>query len=1657
MSECTNRNHIVYPDDNILAPCGGLLLNKDTFKLEKDSEGRDILVSTGGAELRPATRTELGSVIIGYGVDVTEEGVISVIVPRLVGTVTNGGVFPTTRPDGTPLVPGDYVQPAPDATYPFTVGTVTFESPSDQAAYIDGVWVYRKAINPKTNEVDLAVPTDESFDTLRTTQAETNKDLIYEIKNAIVYAEDLDALPSSRITRRLYFQTEDTAARKRGLYWRNTIDETWELFNQESANVTLSYPDDESWEEIRTNQADTNKDIMWNLRNVILEYSDLSVVPADKLYRRLYRQLNNTVDRFAGLYYYDFNTSAWVALDGDTARVTLNDPTGVEKWENLDNKTQLQLNATILDQHRNNIIEYNDLNDVPSDRLYRRLYHQMTDTTDRKAGIYWYDFENDVWVALEQNTERIALTDPGDTEKFESELATQKDFNELSVYEWKNQIREYNDLDTVEADRRYKRVYRQTVDTVVRPAGLYYYDFAINKWIAFDGNTERTPLTDPTGTEKFEVERENQKEWNEDVINDLKAFIRYYPVLDTVEADKRYKRIYKQTEDTSSRKAGYYFWDVTEGAWIPCDGDTLRVALNDPDGVELFEEELETQRDFNELTIYELKNFIRESEDLDTIPLGKRYKRLYRQTADNAARLKGLYWWDSVTNTWVSIDPDTHRVSLTDKTTEKWEIERDFQDELNKDFAEEFAKIIIEYDDLADVPSNKLYRRIYRQLEDSTDRKAGLYYWDFADTDPAWQPLGGDTESTRLTDVELESMSLDDENQKDVNETNKKIISRMLYMPVFSRVEPWLYEADYKNAQVDEVFARDYINSHDGKLSELGACTAVYNNGYFAKSFDWTYDYNSSIAVKILGGFYDVMGTTSGINALSKDYCEHLLADKTEWNDVLRALPYYLNEGQNNAGVFSGINIVPANEILEGSPTIPTTGTNPTVSTRTSALMIPSLILQNCGSASEAKTYINNLNIYCPDGSEVHLMIGDGSGTLWLLEFINNGVAWTDMTASNKAPYMTNYYQTYATYGADKKLVDHNHIGEHPNGVHRGDLVAENLSSIVSVDSALDFLQTTVKYTNTYVDSTDWIDEFCSNTPEFGDLTIAMADTNPSAFTDIITWAQNQYAMRSRDTGTTWQTVFSAVNDIGAKKMYVVVQEQGVAAQYMFELDDTPAEECRHIVVDELPDVGNERDVWLVRGDIKKSTCTAFEDTGVSSSWFVNFYHNAWEGSGRQVDSITTTDDIVLNFDIWSGGSSVGHVDVPMGLLNIKNIHDISNIAPLIQNEQGWAMETFLMCDDSKEYPQRCTLNLDDGVERSSTSYIKLKDEYKALLTNVNIADNAFTFNGIIYNMNLNSNWAIMIANDLFNPIMAEIESKFEVTTNPDEAFIEIYPNKYISESAPVAATVYDILADSSLAQYAVYRDDKWLISNKIDMDSVVTSTSTNAVTSKGIYEFVNERSGGYIIDCEPKYDFSFNMTFEQFVDAKSHIDSGGNVFIRTPQNMFSIVQASSSDGRNNLYVLNLNYNRWVITVTNSEGAEDVHVWETLLQPQTRIEDISLSNIEYEKVRSLYDGVNQSDLSFARIIAEGLGYDQACVVSDIGSRGNKLWVDVVGSKAIDAEYDETKPVLYRIFANTDTYETSYEEFSLYSNVLVDSVFPESPRVNDVFIYYREEI
>lgn len=426
MSETENRNHIDYGENIRLAPCGGLLLDKASLEIV-EVDGYQVLKSTGGTST-PATYTDLGSVIIGAGISVTPEGVISANLPKIVGTVTNGSVFPTVRPDGQPLIDGDYVQPAPDATFPFTIGGVTFNNPSDQGVYIAGEWVYQAAKLPKTNEVTLTLPAIEKYEEERTTQYELNQDMLAAIKDSIIYVDDITAVPADKLYKRLYYQTADTASYRSGIWWYDFTDDIWKRFHQVTVEVGLSEPADESWEVERSEQSSVNKDIMEQLRSIIIEYADLNTVPGDKLYRRLYRQLNNTTDRLAGLYYRDFDTNTWIPLDGDTSRVALNDPNGVEKWEDLDNKTQLQLNATVLDQLRNIIIEYDDLNTVPATKLYRRLYHQMTDTADRDAGIYYYDFATNKWIPFEQDTATVALNDPA-TEIWEVERETQQEFN----------------------------------------------------------------------------------------------------------------------------------------------------------------------------------------------------------------------------------------------------------------------------------------------------------------------------------------------------------------------------------------------------------------------------------------------------------------------------------------------------------------------------------------------------------------------------------------------------------------------------------------------------------------------------------------------------------------------------------------------------------------------------------------------------------------------------------------------------------------------------------------------------------------------------------------------------------------------------------------------------------------------------------------------------------------------------------------------------------------------------------------------------------------------------------------------------------------------------------------------------------------------------
>ena len=100
----------------------------------------------------------------GWLVDDTNDAQITVN-PIYVGTITNGGAYPSVRPDGSALADGDYVKVDPSATLPFTLGNVTFNTVNDQAVWDENAqeWKYDPSSSRETAGVEVSDPNGEDY------------------------------------------------------------------------------------------------------------------------------------------------------------------------------------------------------------------------------------------------------------------------------------------------------------------------------------------------------------------------------------------------------------------------------------------------------------------------------------------------------------------------------------------------------------------------------------------------------------------------------------------------------------------------------------------------------------------------------------------------------------------------------------------------------------------------------------------------------------------------------------------------------------------------------------------------------------------------------------------------------------------------------------------------------------------------------------------------------------------------------------------------------------------------------------------------------------------------------------------------------------------------------------------------------------------------------------------------------------------------------------------------------------------------------------------------------------------------------------------------------------------------------------------------------
>ena len=221
-------------------------------------------------------------------------------------------------------------------------------------------------------------------------------------------------------------------------------------------------------------------------------------------------------------------------------------------------------------------------------------------------------------------------------------------------------------------------------------------------------------------------------------------------------------------------------------------------------------------------------------------------------------------------------------------------------------------------------------------------------------------------------------------------------------------------------------------------------------------------------------------------------------------------------------------------------------------------MMLPKIVLDKCKTANEAISLISDsLNVYCPHSpnfsQEMHLFVGD-STKQYIVEFIDNTTNVINVT--NLYPWMTNFYRTEAQFNADGTVIWQS-LTDHATSVKRNDIIAEHFGDIENLADMQNLMNNLLKYTHTYTTPYDWVDEFVYNYGEesFGDLTLELAETDPTAFDDVINYYVDKYEHRDRSEPITWQSEHSCVYDIPNQKLYVVVQEDGIQHEMHFDVE----------------------------------------------------------------------------------------------------------------------------------------------------------------------------------------------------------------------------------------------------------------------------------------------------------------------------------------------------------------------------------------------------------------------------------------------------------------------------------------------------------------------
>lgn len=355
----------------------------------------------------------------------------------------------------------------------------------------------------------------------------------------------------------------------------------------------------------------------------------------------------------------------------------------------------------------------------------------------------------------------------------------------------------------------------------------------------------------------------------------------------------------------------------------------------------------------------------------------------------------------------------------------------------------------------------------------------------------------------------------------------------------------------YNLASLDYDYAKRYFKSRKAEVN-LGGCSSVRFGNFYGRNLDWYYDNGVDFVVRTpaIHGRHAVTGVCGGLSSLTKDFVESGV-----YSDAYRLLPFFMQDGINDAGLFCNINVVNDDRGVT-TPTIPELEKKDSIC----SVMLVRYILDNFATKEAAVEYLTNyVEVYAPQalkdkGYEVHFMIGDATGT-WILEIVNN-----EIHVIEDYNQMTNFYLNGVEMGVQEYEGDYvytpldvldgyyptseqpygNSLDEHSTGLERWNTITRRFHDNFSKQD-MRALMNSLLFTNAYKTGTDpfWFSDFVSMDPDIN------CDSSPEdeLLQAAVSAGIEAYENRDRNNPVTWQTTHSCVYDLTTKKLYIVSQE----------------------------------------------------------------------------------------------------------------------------------------------------------------------------------------------------------------------------------------------------------------------------------------------------------------------------------------------------------------------------------------------------------------------------------------------------------------------------------------------------------------------------------